>query len=1001
MQRSPLSGKYLKLVFAAFLFITNYSFAQVDTTTNSTLPTGASTFSPTWARAFYGGKMYPYLFYSNKWWQVATSQYVKGNYARLSGNNILNGNNTFHGTTSIDTLKIYPTHSGGGVNYILGYDPTSHLVLESTTGESAPHWFGLFADPAGIISYQGPTNQSDYGYPFQARLRAWGLSSPGGLASLQITNTSLGVNTYNLRGLSGSGSGSNTYNVDLPVKSGQLTVSTDIRDTLIAKTITINGTTKTLDSSPSFTIAGGVTDFNGRTGSIIPQSSDYSAYYEVLTNKSTNTSLGTSNTLYPTQNAVKAYVDNAVSGIPAYTASNGVIKVGNDFRSDTTYNRTVNNSFTKSQTNTQIANAISAYVPYAGATKNVSLNSKSLKSVDTLSSSHLYAKTGINQGDSIWVTPTKRFYFFGDSYTAYVGPTSNDLAYTRMVSRGINLKEINLGIPGTTMQQLSAGDSSMYNRINRIPTYNSTTDSYISFMYGVNDYRNSPGNGADTSTFKTQYIAVLNRAITTNGWPVGKVFITEPQYQNNAFTATQRNNWLTAFNRVAAAFPGINIIKIQNDLVSTGRPGYYFNADSLHENNLGHERLAKLYLLKLTDAKMPNYFTHGRIVSEQSLNIYRNSGDSVLVNIQDNSLPAFSITSNNTHMVRIGSGVNASTKFQLSLGNSITGTSNDFRTPKLLFYGDGLGSSNYVGIDYNTTDGWVFQNNVSKLLDVRHTVFKVDSNIIVGGTSNFTGQITAASASFSGTVNANTITRQSTTTGMTFNTPEGTTLPYSATFSSSNFTNVANLGHVRFNGTFAPTTGATGWAEVAVTPTINVTGTATGPNYGVRVNPTLTAGGSTFRAYQADNTQGYGFYSSGNIPNYFGGSVQLGGSTSGVISIQTQAAAGTYNFNLPTTAGTTGQVLTSQGGGATAMTWTSVSTPLRLTASGNGSSTTISIAHGLSGVSSSSIATVSPINAASAGISYITTDATNINIVYTVAPASGSNNLAYNIFIKP
>lgn len=36
--------------------------------------------------------------------------------------------------------------------------------------------------------------------------------------------------------------------------------------------------------------------------------------YELLSNKSTSTSLGTSNTLYPTQGAVKAYVDAAVSG---------------------------------------------------------------------------------------------------------------------------------------------------------------------------------------------------------------------------------------------------------------------------------------------------------------------------------------------------------------------------------------------------------------------------------------------------------------------------------------------------------------------------------------------------------------------------------------------------------------------------------------------------------------------------------------------------------------
>jgi hypothetical protein len=38
--------------------------------------------------------------------------------------------------------------------------------------------------------------------------------------------------------------------------------------------------------------------------------------FEKTANKSTNTSLGTSNTLYPTQNAVKTYVDTAISAIP-------------------------------------------------------------------------------------------------------------------------------------------------------------------------------------------------------------------------------------------------------------------------------------------------------------------------------------------------------------------------------------------------------------------------------------------------------------------------------------------------------------------------------------------------------------------------------------------------------------------------------------------------------------------------------------------------------------
>lgn len=70
-----------------------------------------------------------------------------------------------------------------------------------------------------------------------------------------------------------------------------------------------------------------------------------------------------------------------------------------------------------------------------------------------------------------------------------------------------------------------------------------------------------------------------------------------------------------------------------------------------------------------------------------------------------------------------------------------------------------------------------------------------------------------------------------------------------------------------------------------------------------------------------------------NTVYFQGGDLKFGGSTSGTVSVKAQAAAGTYNFNLPTTAGTAGQVLTSQGGSSTAMTWTTID-PMLL---GNGS----------------------------------------------------------------
>lgn len=51
------------------------------------------------------------------------------------------------------------------------------------------------------------------------------------------------------------------------------------------------------------------------------------------------------------------------------------------------------------------------------------------------------------------------------------------------------------------------------------------------------------------------------------------------------------------------------------------------------------------------------------------------------------------------------------------------------------------------------------------------------------------------------------------------------------------------------------------------------------------------------------------------------GTVTLNGATSGTVTLGVQAAAGTYNWNFPTTAGSANNVLLSGGGGATAMSW--------------------------------------------------------------------------------
>ncbi len=68
--------------------------------------------------------------------------------------------------------------------------------------------------------------------------------------------------------------------------------------------------------------------------------------------------------------------------------------------------------------------------------------------------------------------------------------------------------------------------------------------------------------------------------------------------------------------------------------------------------------------------------------------------------------------------------------------------------------------------------------------------------------------------------------------------------------------------------------------------------------------------------------------SSTNLGLELGTTLSQDGSSSGTITFKPQAAAGTYNWNWPTTAGSIGQALISQGGSTSAMTWATVAAPV-------------------------------------------------------------------------
>jgi len=136
------------------------------------------------------------------------------------------------------------------------------------------------------------------------------------------------------------------------------------------------------------------------------------------------------------------------------------------------------------------------------------------------------------------------------------------------------------------------------------------------------------------------------------------------------------------------------------------------------------------------------------------------------------------------------------------------------------------------------------------------------------------------------------------------------------------------------NGNAATATTATTAGNVTGVVALANGGTGTNLSAGGATGDLIVGVGTTGMARIADVALGRVLVSggAGANPSYSAtpvlgvagttlGTISLSGNTSGVVAIQPQAAAGTYNFNLPTGAGTSGQPLLSGGGGATAMTF--------------------------------------------------------------------------------
>ncbi len=249
-------------------------------------------------------------------------------------------------------------------------------------------------------------------------------------------------------------------------------------------------------------------------------------------------------------------------------------------------------------------------------------------------------------------------------------------------------------------------------------------------------------------------------------------------------------------------------------------------------------------------------------------------------------------------------------------------------------------------------------------------------SVVLSISPTLTGTTITATITASGDISTSSTTASTTTTtgairsagglGVVGNANIGGTLSSPNITGSGPITTTGQLSTTSTTNSTSPTTGAllsagglgvSGDTYLKQSVNVNFGGTAVAPQ--LKISPVTTGGISSLAFYRDVNNGstawviGHGVGASGDTnfaisstlsglnkliitpsgPVQFPGGttsttfINLTGSTSGTISIRSQAVAGTYNFNLPIDAGTSGYVLTSAGGVGAPMTWTPLPTP--------------------------------------------------------------------------
>lgn len=197
----------------------------------------------------------------------------------------------------------------------------------------------------------------------------------------------------------------------------------------------------------------------------------------------------------------------------------------------------------------------------------------------------LINQLSIGRGDTFPNNHIKTYIGYGNSVTAAFGLVNICDGYFFRVAAAVGMQQVDRGISGTTLVQLSGEDNSMQARLPGVEHYDSSVNGLFSLMYGLNDGI----HGVSTGTFITEYEVIID-TLLARGWPANRIIIYSPTLADTSVYTTVPS-FVAACQTVATA-TGVFFFDSYHYMLSHGAYGL-LQADGLHPNNFGAATLAR------------------------------------------------------------------------------------------------------------------------------------------------------------------------------------------------------------------------------------------------------------------------------------------------------------------------------------------------------------------------------------------------------------------------